>query len=132
MIKANKSEARRLTKVSETMSRIVILSRDAWQYSHLLEQHKLQGLPCVLAYESPAQVEEPETIDILLADPDLAAVMIAQCINLKWLQSTWAGNKPLFDSAKRDYQLCGVKDVFGPRMGEYVFSYLLHLSLIHI
>jgi phosphoglycerate dehydrogenase-like enzyme len=111
-----------------TMSRMGILSRDARHYQSLLEHQNLHELQIVFAEKDPAQVEDFEHIDILLTDPDLAATIIEHCTNLKWLQSTWAGNKPLFDSTKRDYQLCGVKDVFGSRMREYVFAYLLHFA----
>jgi phosphoglycerate dehydrogenase-like enzyme len=44
---------------------------------------------------------------------------------VEWVQSTWAGVKPLVALDKRDYLLTGVKDVFGPQMAEYVLAYLL-------
>jgi phosphoglycerate dehydrogenase-like enzyme len=44
---------------------------------------------------------------------------------VRWVQSTWAGVKPLLELPRRDYLLTGVKDVFGPQMAEYVFGHLL-------
>jgi phosphoglycerate dehydrogenase-like enzyme len=64
----------------------------------------------------------------LLGDPDLTAQVVSQCTQLKWLQSTWAGNTALFALDKTDYQLCGVKGVFQQAMQEYVFAYLLYFS----
>ena len=110
------------------MNRLGILSRDAEHYRNLLAEQTLAELQLVFVGDDPAQISTFEDLDILLADPDLAANILEQCTNLKWLQSTWAGNKPLFDCQKRDYQLCGVKDVFGPSMVEYVFTYLLHFA----
>ena len=42
-----------------------------------------------------------------------------------WVQSAWAGVTPLVELRRRDYQLTGVKDVFGPQMAEYVIGYML-------
>jgi phosphoglycerate dehydrogenase-like enzyme len=67
-------------------------------------------------------------VHILFGDPDLTAQIISQCTQLKWLQSTWAGNTALFALDKTDYQLCGVKGVFQQAMQEYVFAYLLYFS----
>lgn len=68
---------------------------------------------------------DPDSVTILLADPDLAARIIEQCHNLSWCQSTWAGNAPLLRAPKRDYTLTGVKGIFSELMREYVFAYLL-------
>jgi len=73
---------------------------------------------------SPEEIE-PETVTILLADPDLAAEIIDQCHNIKWCQSTWAGNAPLLNAGRTDYMLTGLKGIFGKLMREYVFAYLL-------
>jgi len=110
------------------MSTMGILSRDARHYRSLLEQQNLAELQLVFAETDPAKVIDYAQVDILLADPDLAASIIEQCTSLKWLQSTWAGNAPLLRLSKCDYHLCGIKDVFGMSMREYVFAYLLHFS----
>ena len=70
----------------------------------------------------------PDKVEVLLADPNLAAEVIDQCTGLKWCQSTWAGNAPLLNLDKSDYILTGVKGVFGKLMREYVFAYLLQYA----
>lgn len=70
----------------------------------------------------------PDEVEVLLADPNLAAKVIDQCTGLKWCQSTWAGNAPLINLDKSDYILTGVKGVFGNLMREYVFAYLLQYA----
>ncbi|NDV90297.1 D-2-hydroxyacid dehydrogenase [Alteromonas sp. 345S023] len=69
-----------------------------------------------------------EDISLLLAAPDLAARVVPECRQLKWCQSTWAGNRRLLALNKQDYLLTGVKGIFGSLMREYVFAYLLQYA----
>jgi phosphoglycerate dehydrogenase-like enzyme len=62
---------------------------------------------------------------ILFGNPDMVAAILADLPAVDWVQSTWAGVKPLTRIARRDYVLTGVKDVFGPQISEYVMGYLL-------
>jgi phosphoglycerate dehydrogenase-like enzyme len=110
------------------MNKLAILSRDAWQYHELIKQAQLPELELLWASNKPPLHHDFSSIDILLADPDLAAVELHHCETLKWLQSTWAGNAPLLNHPKRDYQLCGIKNLFGQKMREYVFAHLLYFS----
>ncbi len=69
---------------------------------------------------------------VLLARPDFALQILYSEPPLQWLQSSWAGVTPLINHAYKDYQLTGVKDVFGEQMGEYVLAYILaHELRIH-
>ncbi|MGK0529552.1 MAG: phosphoglycerate dehydrogenase-like enzyme, partial [Alteromonadales bacterium] len=82
----------------------------------------------LLALKQIAQCPEdinPETVTVLLADPDLASRIIDKCSALTWCQSTWAGNAPLLNADKKNYILTGLKGIFGKLMREYVFAYLL-------
>jgi phosphoglycerate dehydrogenase-like enzyme len=110
------------------MARVGILSRDAKEYQTLIEQSELANVDLIKVSETPDCKTDWSQIDVLLADPNLAAQIIEKCTHLKWLQSTWAGNTPLLKLQKTNYLLSGVKDVFGPSMREYVFAYLLHFS----
>lgn len=110
------------------MNKLAILSRDAWQYHELVKQAHLPELELLWASNKPPLHHDFSSVDILLADPDLAAVELQHCETLKWLQSTWAGNAPLLSHPKRGYQLTGVKNVFGQKMREYVFAHLLYFS----
>ena len=63
--------------------------------------------------------------EVVLARPDFAVEILQQEPPIRWLQSTWAGVTPLVSCSHRNYQLTGVKDVFGEQMGEYVLGYIL-------
>ena len=110
------------------MYQLGILSRDAAAYARALSHIQLDGL--TISYQSDKAVitDTLANLDILLAEPDLAAEVLPHCTNLKWLQSTWAGVKPLMELQHGNYLITGVKDVFGRQMREYVFAYMLHFS----
>lgn len=110
------------------MHQLGILSCQAGQYAALFQHAELSGIKLLFANEQAASPQQLAKVDILLADPDLAVKALEHCHQLKWLQSTWAGNKPLFDHPKRNYLLSGVKDVFQAAMVEYVFAYILYFS----
>ncbi|KXI27060.1 D-2-hydroxyacid dehydrogenase [Paraglaciecola hydrolytica] len=110
------------------MYKLGILTRNATHYATLLEQAQLPDLHIEFCQDHVDTMPDLSQIDILLAEPKLAAQVVLNCPKLKWLQSTWAGNKPLFDLAKKDYLLSGVKDVFQDAMAEYVFAYMLYFS----
>ena len=77
---------------------------------------------CTTADEALAAYTD-ETI--VFGNPDLIATILPQMPTVDWVQSTWAGVRPLMHCPRRDYILTGVKDVFGPQMSEYVLGYLL-------
>lgn len=110
------------------MHNLAILSRDSAHYKKLIEDAQLADLKLLLVENKVAQDFDYSQVDILFGDPDLTVQVVEQCSGLKWLQSTWAGNAALFTLDKKDYQLCGVKDVFQQAMQEYVFAYLLYFS----
>lgn len=106
---------------------LTILSRDAD-----LLKNEITALNCnalrIVQCATRADDIDTDKVHILLADPDLAVKVVEQCHQLRWCQSTWAGNKPLLQLAKQDYTLTGVRGIFGEKMREYVFAYLLHFS----
>ncbi|MBU3003848.1 D-2-hydroxyacid dehydrogenase [Paraglaciecola arctica] len=110
------------------MHKVAILSRDSERYRALIKKSLLPDLELVLVNNKISESFDYSKVDILFGDPDLTSQIVAQCTELKWLQSTWAGNAPLFAVDKNDYQLCGVKGVFQRAMQEYVFAYLLYFS----
>ncbi len=64
--------------------------------------------------------------DVLLAQPDLAAAYLDDGGRVQWIQSTWAGVRPLADALEGGGILVtGIKAVFGAQIAEYVFTYLL-------
>lgn len=80
----------------------------------------------VVLEDQRALADVIDQADILLAQPAWAAPVLQRAKKLRWLQSTFAGVEPLVDSAcRKDYQLTGVKNIFGPLISEYVFAAVL-------
>lgn len=85
--------------------------------------------PMILAEDTRALLEHLPAAPVLLAQPDFVAAHLQHARQLRWLQSTWAGVEPLVARGMRaDYQLTGVKGLFGPLISEYVFGGLLALT----
>ncbi|WP_269518868.1 D-2-hydroxyacid dehydrogenase [Alteromonas sp. BMJM2] len=113
--------------------KVVILSNEAEQIAESIRDKTalpsplFQNIDICIATDNPDNIN-CDNIEVLLADPNLAASVIPRCQHLKWCQSTWAGNAPLLNLKKTDYELTGLKGVFGELMREYVFAYLLHFA----
>ena len=111
------------------MNRLLILSDKSLEYAKELRSRNLEGLEIHIAKNAnidPALLAE---MDIILGRPDLTAKILDQTKKLRWIQSSFAGIKPLYDSGiPNDCVLTGVKDIFGPLMSEYVFAYILALE----
>jgi len=109
------------------MHKLLILSRQANEYQHLLE---LARLPEIQIF-SATDVDKAKALDadfeIVFGDPRLIRHLIASLPQLRWVQSAYAGVELLLDpSLRRDYTLTNARDVFGGLMSEYVFGYLLN------
>ena len=108
------------------MNGLLILSRNAGEYADLINDAGLNHLE-IYAFEAPEKTKTVcERVNIVLADPDLLLQALPELIHLEWVQSTWAGIRPLAGPGCRaDYILTGIKGVFGPLMAEYVICYML-------
>ncbi len=73
--------------------------------------------------EDARQLYDGETV--LFGSPGMIVRVIDDMPAVNWVQSSWAGVTPLINAGRRDYQLTGVKGVFGPQMAEYTLGYLL-------
>lgn len=104
---------------------LTILSRRAKKYEALLSDKLEAHFQLIHVETESLSLTQCEQTECLLADPDFAAEVLDKCVNLKWIQSTWAGVEALTQCGKDDYILTGVKDVFGKRMREYVLGHLL-------
>lgn len=62
---------------------------------------------------------------VLFGSPLAISEALPRMPAVDWVQSTWAGVKPLIALERRDYLLTGIKGVFGRQMAEYVAGYLL-------
>jgi phosphoglycerate dehydrogenase-like enzyme len=110
------------------MPRVLILEPDAERYARLVRAASLPGLPddAVDAAASPEGLD-PAGYDVLFGAPDLLAEVLPRAVDARWVQSTWAGARPLVEAEPPHPGLVvtGVKGVFGDAMTEYVFGYLL-------
>lgn len=104
---------------------IFIATHDAEAYVPLLRDQLGTEVEISTASSLEDAVRLYSGEEILLARPDFAVEILQGDPPLRWLQSTWAGVTPLINCPYKNYQLTGVKDVFGEQMGEYVLGYIL-------
>ncbi|MFK8042398.1 NAD(P)-dependent oxidoreductase [Congregibacter sp.] len=83
-----------------------------------------------LYFHSDSESLEDESLaaEIALGAPDVLAPLLERMPKLRWVQSTWAGITPFLECPRRDYQLTGVKDVFGASMSEYALGWVLAIE----
>lgn len=110
------------------MVKLGILSRDWQAYRNRIADKLPKNVDLTFATERLSSEHKVDDVDILLSDPGVLADSIDQFNKLAWVQSTWAGVTPLLNRSKKDYLLTGLKDVFGEKMSEFVFAYLLHFA----
>lgn len=108
----------------------VILSKAASIYHKLSEAHDLDTSTwhtfTHIEVVHALSIEERQQVTWMLAEPNLAADVIAMLPNLKWLQSTWAGiERLLVAGLPQHYTLTNIKGIFAPLMSEYALSHLL-------
>jgi phosphoglycerate dehydrogenase-like enzyme len=107
------------------MSRCLIVTKVADQFAAEIERLAGSGIPvtpCATADEALAAYTDER---VLFGNPQQIAEILPNMPTIEWVQSSWAGVKPLIEARRRDYVLTGIKGVFGPQMSEYVFGYLL-------
>jgi len=104
---------------------VLVLSDDAAEYLPLLAGLERAGTRLTVASSAAAVQAVWRGQEVVLGQPDLVAAALADMPSVRWVQSTWAGVAPLLALGRRDFQLTGVKDTFGPQMAEYVLGHLL-------
>ena len=110
-------------------NRLLILTENSSQYAELIEKHDFSGLAFIACDRAGDAKNHAENCNIILGEPDRIAPVLDVAENLQWIQSTYAGVEALVTPSQRtDYLLTGVKDLFGPLMSEYVFTYILALE----
>ena len=103
----------------------LILTSDADGYLPFLQDLEQFGVEFTVATTPDAARQVYKEQSVVLGQPDLVAGVLEEMPEVRWVQSSWAGVTPLLDLGRSDYILTGVKDTFGPQMGEYVLAYLL-------
>lgn len=115
--------------MSATGPSVLILAPDAAEYAAAIE-HESGAFAPLTACRTPSEARKRyDAQPVLLGAPDLIAEIIDELEAVRWVQSTWAGVRPLLEAGRRDYVLTGVKGVFGPAMAEYVVGHLLAREL---
>jgi phosphoglycerate dehydrogenase-like enzyme len=99
------------------------------QHSTLAE-FSAQIVPANLHYSASSDPDASllAAATIMIGAPDKIVGYLSDAPALKWVQSTWAGVTPLINHPRRDYQLTGLKGVFGQVMSEYVLGWILALE----
>jgi len=110
------------------MAKLLVVSEHATRYQPLLESAGLPALQAHYFEHADDALSACTDAEVLFGAPDRLAQLLPHCQQLRWVQSSWAGIKPLLDSERRDYLLTGVKDLFGPAMSEFVLGWLLALE----
>ncbi len=70
-----------------------------------------------------------QNAEVIVGDPQLIAGLLPLPTSVKWVQSTWAGVRPLLAAGPQPFELTSVRGVFGAQMTEFVMGYLLAHSL---
>ena len=71
-------------------------------------------------------LESVRSCDLWLGTPDTAAKLLGKGCKPRWLQSTWAGIRPLLATGlPTDYRLSRAVGIFGQPIAEYVLARLL-------
>ncbi len=104
---------------------VLVVSHDAQDYLPLLRRALGGEAPIAAASSAAEAASRYEGQPVLLGRPDMLAPLLATRPPVAWVQSTWAGVRPLAELDFRGYRLTGVKDVFGPQMAAYVFAHVL-------
>ena len=107
-------------------NKLLILARDSNSYARIIQDADLEGLE-VIALDAIDEAEKDfQGVNIILGEPDLIKPILPCMEHLEWIQSTWAGVRPLMEpGCRKDYQLTNIRDVFGPQMAEYVCCHML-------
>lgn len=110
-------------------NRLLIISRDAAVYDRLLKALAFPDLDIDAVDSAEKALTLAKDCTIILGEPKRIAPVVDRTAHLLWVQSTFAGVEALLHpQARTNYILSGVKDVFGPFMSEYVFSYMVAIE----
>ncbi len=107
------------------MPKVLMLSPHAARFERLLRPLQLPDIDLASCLSIEEARHHCGDAEIVFGAPDAVAQLLPDCTQLRWVQSSWAGVKPLIIAERRDYLLTGVKGIFGPLMSEYVLGWVL-------
>jgi phosphoglycerate dehydrogenase-like enzyme len=111
--------------MAQDMAACLVVSAHAEQFVEEIQRLAESPVPVKAASSAADALAAYSDETVVFGDPQMIAGVLPRMPTVDWVQSSWAGVKPLIDDGRRDYVLTGVKGVFGPQMSEYVFGYLL-------
>ena len=109
----------------ESSPEVLIVSGHAEAYARLMCEQNTRGIPFTACKEPADALSCYRGQAVVLGEPGRVAQVIDQMPGVRWVQSTWAGVKPLLDLGRRPWALTGIKGIFGEQMSEYVCGQLL-------
>ena len=107
---------------------LLLLAPDADALVERLAGRLPPALAIITCSDSGSARRRGARATLALASPALLAEALDDLPALRWVQSTWAGVRPLVDHPRRDYTLTGVRGIFGQAMGEWVLGWLLAME----
>ena len=105
--------------------KLLVVSQHAEAFSLLLHAAALPNLEIRAATKPEQALAHCDSAQLLFGAPDMLVPLLDHCPQLQWVQSSWAGIRPLIDAPRRDYRLTGVRDIFGKTMAEYILAWIL-------
>jgi phosphoglycerate dehydrogenase-like enzyme len=107
------------------VSDCLIVSGTAREFAEEISRTADNPVSCEVCTSASEALARYSGQSVLFGNPDMVASILRKLPAVEWVQSTWAGVKPLTMVDRRDYVLTGVKEVFGSQISEYVMGYLL-------
>lgn len=108
---------------------LLVASRHSSDYSRLLHEAGLELEITSVNSQAVAELISQGNVlpyDLFFGEPSLLRPLLPYLPKLYWAQVTWAGVETLLDpDLPRQYILTNARGVYGKRMVEYVFGYLL-------
>lgn len=103
---------------------ILVVSHDAEDLARLVLDAE-PDVDIAIAHNSREALDAYGGQRVLFGSPLAIATALPKMPAVEWVQSSWAGVKPLIELDRSDYVLTGIKGVFGRQMAEYVAGYLM-------
>lgn len=109
--------------------RVLVLDSDAEALLDALRPLLPEEVEVLLA-TGAAEVSDGAGVRVCLGRPDLVADAALRLPELAWVQSTWAGVRPLLPllAARPELVATAPKGIFGDAMAEYVLGWLVALD----
>ena len=111
------------------MSDCLILGADAEQLAEEVARLSGNSLDLTVCTSHQQALETYSNQSIAFGNPEMIARVLPEMPSIRWVQSSWAGIKPLIENTRRDYVLTSAKGVFGPQIRSTCLATCLHTRL---